>query len=207
MRSMIAGFSALFAALAAVVAVAGCSGATESAGQTNQPDVETPVISVEPAGYNTDDIAFATNMVAHHDQTIVMSALVSERSTDPQLIALADQIAAAQRSEISILNVFLVQWKENPDTASGEDHAGQGSMMRGMVDDAMMAKLQSLSGQEFDTLWLESMIAHRRGAVEMAKAEIANGENVDAIALAQTMVATEEAEIEQMQQMQQSGTP
>ena len=55
-----------------------------------------------------------------------------------------------------------------------------------MVDDATMARLASLNGAEFDTLWLQSMIGHHQGAIEMAKAEIANGENVDAIGLAKT---------------------
>ena len=64
-----------------------------------------------------------------------------------------------------------------------------------------MAKLASLNGAEFDTLWLQSMIGHHQGAIEMAKAEIANGENVDAIGLAKTIVDTQQAEIDQMKQM------
>ena len=73
--------------------------------------------------------------------------------------------------------------------------------MEGMVDAATMAKLGSLNGAEFDTLWLESMIGHHQGAIEMAKAEIANGENVDAIGMAKTIVDTQQAEIDQMKQM------
>ncbi len=73
--------------------------------------------------------------------------------------------------------------------------------MAGMVDEATMTKLESLSGAEFDTLWLESMISHHQGAIEMAKAEIANGENVDAKRLAQTIIDTQQAEIGQMKQM------
>ena len=73
--------------------------------------------------------------------------------------------------------------------------------MQGMVDEATMTKLESLSGAEFDTLWLESMISHHQGAIEMAKAEIANGENVDAKRLAQTIIDTQQAEIGQMKQM------
>ncbi|MGV0799681.1 DUF305 domain-containing protein, partial [Mycolicibacterium elephantis] len=112
----------------------------------------------------------------------------------------AEQISAAQQPEINALRVFLVQWNENPDTASGEGHAHHGDM-QGMVDEATMAKLRELNGEEFDTLWLESMISHHEGAVEMAKAEIANGENVDAKRMAQTMIDTQQAEIDQMQQM------
>jgi uncharacterized protein (DUF305 family) len=73
--------------------------------------------------------------------------------------------------------------------------------MQGMVDQPTMTTLQSLNGQEFDKLWLASMIGHHQGAIEMAKAEIANGDNVDAKALAKNIVTTQEAEIGQMKQM------
>jgi uncharacterized protein (DUF305 family) len=72
--------------------------------------------------------------------------------------------------------------------------------MQGMVDAAAMTKLESLNGAEFDKLWLESMVSHHQGAIEMAKAEIADGDNVDAKTLAKNIVATQEAEIGQMQQ-------
>jgi uncharacterized protein (DUF305 family) len=64
-----------------------------------------------------------------------------------------------------------------------------------------MTTLQSLNGAEFDKLWLESMISHHQGAIEMAKAEIANGANVDAIGLAKSIVTAQETEIGQMKQM------
>jgi uncharacterized protein (DUF305 family) len=70
-----------------------------------------------------------------------------------------------------------------------------------MVDEATMSKLKSLNGGEFDKLWLESMISHHQGAIEMAKAEIANGDNVDAKSLAQNIVTMQEGEIGQMKQM------
>jgi uncharacterized protein (DUF305 family) len=92
-----------------------------------------------------------------------------------------------------------VQWNENPENNSG--HAGHGNTMQGMVDEATMAKLKSRSGAEFDKLWLESMISHHQGAIEMAKGEIANGDNVDAKAVAKNIVTTQEAEIGQMKQM------
>ena len=189
------------AALAAVVAALFLSSCTSPAsdGHTGDEHPDEPVITGAPAGFNADDVAFATNMISHHQQAVEMSALVPDRSTDPEIIALAEQISAAQQPEIETMKVFLVQWNENPDTATG--HNGHGATMQGMVDDATMTKLESLNGSEFDTLWLESMISHHQGAIEMAKAEITNGKNVDAKGLAQTIVDTQQAEIGQMKQM------
>jgi uncharacterized protein (DUF305 family) len=74
-----------------------------------------------------------------------------------------------------------------------------------MVDDATVARLQSSSGREFDTLWLQSMIRHGQGAVAIAEDEIASGTNVDAIATARRMVDSQQAQIGQMQQMLGAG--
>ena len=205
MRSTPARLAAAFAAVATAVLLAGCSAPEDSADDGGGSGIpETAVITGEPAGYNADDVAFATNMIPHHKQAIELSNLVPDRSTNPELAALAGQIAATQQPEINIMNVFLVQWNENPEAgvdSDGEGHAGHGQAMQGMVDDATMTRLESLRGTEFDTLWLESMISHHQGAIEMAKAEIANGENIDAIAMAETMVRMQEAEIGQMKQM------
>jgi uncharacterized protein (DUF305 family) len=192
------------AALAAVLAALVLSSCSDSPGSSAAAPTEQqlggePAITGQPAGYNADDVAFATNMIPHHQQAVDLAALAPDRSSNPRLVALANQISAAQQPEINVMKVFLVQWNENPDTNSG--HTGHGSTMQGMVDPATMTKLQSLDGAEFDTLWLQSMISHHQGAIEMAKAEIANGDNVDAKSLADNIVTTQQAEIGQMKQM------
>ena len=200
---------AVLAAAATAFFLAACStgtGTTAGDGHTDHDHEtsETAVISVDPAGFDPDDVAFATNMIPHHQQAIELSALVPDRSTNAEVLTLARQISAAQQPEIETMKAFLVQWNENPQDSAGQDthggHGGHGGMA-GMVDDATMAKLKTLNGPEFDTLWLQSMVAHHQGAVEMAKAEVANGKNVDAQALAEGIIAAQQAEIDQMQKM------
>jgi len=198
MSSNTARVATVLAAIAAALFLSSCS-SPASNGQADRPQTDQPVITGQPAGYNADDVAFATNMIPHHQQAVESSAMVPDRSTNAELIALAQQISAAQQPEIDVMKVFLVQWNENPDDNSG--HGGHGNTMQGMVDAAAMTKLESLNGAEFDKLWLESMVSHHQGAIEMAKAEIANGDNVDAKTLAKNIVATQEAEIGQMKQM------
>jgi len=209
MRSCPARVAAAFAAVVFAVALAACAADSAGDGQSDSVATDTPVITGEPAGYNAADIAFAENMIPHHKQAIELARLVPDRSTNPELVTLADQIPAAQQPEINILNVLLVQWNENPEVRSGDadGQGGQGRSMQGMVDDATVSRLESLRGTEFDTLWLQSMIGHHQGAVEMAKTEIADGENVDAIAMAKTMAAAQQAEIGQMKQMLDGSNP
>jgi len=190
------------AALAAALLLSSCSSQASDA-HPSRPETDQPVIIGQPAGYNADDVAFATNMIPHHQQAVELSALAPDRSTNAELIALANQISAAQQPEINVMKVFLVQWTQgtgNP-TSGDSGHTGHGGTMQGMVEAATVTKLESLNGAQFDKLWLESMISHHQGAIEMAKAELANGDNVDAKSLAQNIVTTQEAEIGQMKQM------
>jgi uncharacterized protein (DUF305 family) len=196
---------AVLAASAAILFVSACNNPQPASdGHTDHTHAEeqAPVISGEPAAFNAEDIAFATNMVPHHQQAVELSALVPGRSTNPEVIALAQAIQAAQEPEIATMKAFLVQWNENPDTQTGHGgHDMPGSGMAGMVDAATMARLESLTGTEFDTLWLQSMIGHHEGAIKMAETEIATGENVDAKALAQHVIDQQQAEIAQMRTM------
>jgi uncharacterized protein (DUF305 family) len=199
MMSTTARIAAALLALAAAALLSSCTDpstpdhADHSTTQTTDP-------ATQPAGYNAEDIAFAQNMIPHHQQAIQLSGLVPGRSTDPQLIKLASDISAAQDPEVRTLQVFLVQWNENPDAAT--DHGGHSAMpMDGMVDQATMDRLASLNGAQFETLWLQSMLAHHQGAIEMANAEIANGANVDAIGVARNIVTSQQAEIGQMKTM------
>ncbi len=202
MTPITARIAAVLVALATALFVSACSepAGSSSDSHTDHQQSDEPAVSAEPAGYNADDVAFATNMIPHHQQAVDLSALVPDRSTNPEVTKLASDIAAAQGPEIETMKVFLVQWNENPDTNTGSGHGGHGAM-QGMVDEATMARLESLKGAEFDTLWLQSMIGHHQGAIEMAKAEVANGENVDAKGMANDIITTQQAEIGQMKQM------
>lgn len=162
MSSLTARLAAVLLALATALLLSSCS-SPASDGHTDHEHPDEPVITGEPAGYNADDVSFATNMIPHHEQAVELSALVPERSTNPEVKALAEQISGAQGGpEIQTMKVLLVQWKEkNPDAGSG--HEGHGADMQGMVDEATMTRLKSLTGAEFDTLWLQSMISTTRG--------------------------------------------
>jgi uncharacterized protein (DUF305 family) len=160
-------------------------------------DTSSPV-SGEPAAFNDADVMFATMMIPHHEQAVELSDLVPDHTTNPDLIALAKTISGAQGPEIETMKVFLVQW--NAGEAGGHDGHDM-SDMQGMVDTATMDKLKTLKGNEFDTLWLQSMIAHHEGAIEMANAEVKDGANVDAKKLAQEIIDGQTAEIAQMRKM------
>ena len=75
------------------------------------------------------------------------------------------------------------------------------SGMSGMMSDQQMQQLEQASGVEFDRMWLQMMIAHHEGAVQMAQTELRDGRNPEAKALAQTIIDAQQTEITQMQEM------
>lgn len=195
MFRMIAGATAV----AAAAALAGCSSATKE----DRPAASSPSQS---AGANTadthnaDDVMFAQMMIPHHEQAVELSALVPGRSTDPAVIKLAAAIAGEQQPEIDFMKSTLAQWGVGPGQM---DHGGgqHGMAMSGMVDEATMDRLAALKGEAFDTLWLQSMIAHHQGAIEMARTEVEAGSNPEMTALARSIITAQQAEIDQMTQM------
>lgn len=76
--------------------------------------------------------------------------------------------------------------------------------MPGMMSAEQMQQLQSASGAAFDKLFLQLMITHHQGAIEMADTELADGSNPQALALAQKIKADQTAEITEMQTLLQS---
>jgi uncharacterized protein (DUF305 family) len=76
----------------------------------------------------------------------------------------------------------------------------QGSMP-GMMTSDDMTKLGQVKGAAFDRLWLQMMIQHHQGAVEMAKTELQQGASNEAKQLAQQIIDTQQKEIATMSQL------
>jgi uncharacterized protein (DUF305 family) len=92
------------------------------------------------------------------------------------------------------MNQWLEDWGQDTDMG-GMDHGG------GMMSEEEMAALEEADGETASSLFLEQMIMHHQGAIDMAQAQIDNGQNPDAVALAQKIVEDQTAEITEMQEL------
>ena len=158
--------------------------------------------AVESSGdFNDADVTFAQQMIPHHEQATEMAGLAEGRTQNPDVLALAEQIAAAQEPEIETMQGWLEDWGAEEVDHTGMDHGGGTGGMDGMMSEVDMAALEAASGAEFDEAFLAMMIEHHQGAVEMARAEEQDGQNPDAVALASQIVADQTAEISTMQEL------
>ena len=192
------------AALAASLGLAGCAA---NAGSGNSMPMDhgssgamSSTGSMSPgatADHNQADIMFAQMMIPHHSQAVEMSDIMLAKSGMPaEVTALATKIKAAQAPEIEQMTGWLKGW--NVPTAM-TDHSGHG--MTGMVDDAGIEKLKSAAGTDAAKLFLEQMIGHHEGAIDMAQQEISAGKSPEAVKLGHDIVDAQQAEITQMKQL------
>lgn len=159
-----------------------------------------PAASQQAAAFNDADVVFAQGMAPHHQQAIEMSdLLLAKNGVDERVRTLAEEIKAAQQPEIEQMDAWLQEWGAGTD--GGMDHGDMGHDMGsggGMMSEEDMAALGAAPGPEASTLYLEQMTQHHEGAVAMAQEQVEQGQDPDAVALAEKVVTDQQAEIEQM---------
>lgn len=155
--------------------------------------------------HNKQDVTFATDMIPHHLQAVQMAKMAQTQAALPAVKTLSDEIQAAQGPEIEAMTQWLKGWGEDvPDESMGGMNAmdsGSSDSMPGMMSDQTMSDLGAATGDTFDQMWLESMIEHHEGAVQMADTEITDGKDPDAIALAKSIKAAQTTEIATMKKL------
>lgn len=200
-------------AVASTLALAACGEATDattsatSTTTTTPETTETTTATTEADGeisadHNDADIMFAQMMIPHHQQAVEMSEMLLAKEGIPaQVVEFAQGVIDAQGPEINRMNAMLEAWDQQPVTDSGGMDHGKMGGMSGMMSQEDMAALEEAQGTEAARLYLEQMTTHHEGAVDMARDEVADGQNPHAITLAEQVISDQEAEIAQMQQM------
>ena len=142
------------------------------------PGERNTVLTVEQASqlagatYTPADVDFMQGMIVHHQQAVEMAALVDGRTNNEDIVALAGRINASQKDEIDFMAGWLTDRGE-PVAMQMAHHGGDHSMhhghheMMGMATPAQMAELAASSGTAFDRLFLQLMIRHHAGAIDM----------------------------------------
>lgn len=144
------------------------------------------------ASGNPIDAAFADQMIAHHQGAIEMAETARKRAEHDEISALADDIIKAQRAEIETLRRI--------DDALRRDGVKGGSMHMSPDEMGMDGDMPGLSNADpFDRAFIDMMIPHHRGAIAMAKRQLADGVHPELKRLSRAIIAAQSREIEQMQ--------
>jgi len=154
----------------------------------------------DSADHNAADVTFATEMIPHHRQAVQMAEMATDRAASPEVLDLAEEIRSAQQPEIDTMSGWLEEWGEPVPDDMGGMNDGSGGMgdMPGMLTDEQLADLDAASGLAFDQMFLEAMIDHHTGAIQMAQAEQEDGLAQQAIDLAKQIEVAQTEEIDRM---------
>ncbi len=167
----------------------------------------------QPPASDSADAGFSRDMSAHHLQAVTMANLAQERSEDPAVRRLAFDIAELQQNQVGRMQGWLTLWGlqvsggERMAWMTAGEHAGHdmggtdGGRMPGMASDDELAQLRTLSGEEFDVLFLQLMTRHHQGGYDMASYAVEHAREPAVRTLARTIVESQSAEVGLMADM------
>ena len=159
------------------------------------------VMMGDNSAYLTTDAGniFAVYMTLHHEAAIITSSGIKDITKDPKVADLAERIIKAQSIEVQEMQELI---KSN--TLTGNDSASFQKSMETIMSN-MMKKMKLPSGKltpdQATQLFLENMIVHHEGAVEMAKAYLKTGKNKKLLNISKNILATQPGEIKEMQSL------
>ncbi len=192
--------------LGVLVLAAGFLGGRLSSGTSATPTTESAA-----AGFLRD-------MQVHHAQAVEMALLVRDRTDDETVRTIAYDMAVTQASQSGAMYGLLDAWglpQRSPQPAmtwtqlpalDGSDAAhdmdpGAPAGMPGMATPEQLAALRTASGDEAVRLFLELMIPHHEGGLEMADAVLARTSVPQVVSLATGIRRAQEAEIVAMRNL------
>lgn len=179
-------------------------------------------VNLSRSTHTADDVRFMQHMIVHHAQAVEMVGLLEHQGSSERVKLLGRRIALGQEAEMALMRDWLAARGE-PEAMPGMDHAtmnhaamghdmagmsmtaeapSETPLMPGMLSPAQMARLAAAQGEAFDRLFLEGMIQHHHGALEMVNELMAlpdAGEDAMLSEFLTSVVADQSAEILRMQ--------
>lgn len=127
-------------------------------------------LSAQEPLYDAAELHFLSHMIVHHGQALELSALVPSRTDRDELKRFARYIAGEQQAEIDHMKGLLQLAADRGIEVPHHEMHGD-PPMAGMLSKAQMAALEKARGAQFERLWLEGMILHHQGALDMGLEE------------------------------------
>jgi uncharacterized protein (DUF305 family) len=173
--------------------------------------------AITAASDGSVDAGFARDMAAHHAQAVELAVLVRDRSTDEEVRTVALDILLTQQNQIGQMAGWLATWdlpaaasappmawmtgEHGHGTAAADDDATGYAAMPGWVSREDLQRLADAAGSDADRLFLQLMIPHHEGGVEMAEYAVERAQRPQVVALAENIVRSQDRELVALQAM------
>lgn len=162
------------------------------------------------------DVEFMQGMIPHHAQAVIMGRWAATHGARADVQRLCLRIVAAQSDEIGMMRRWLRERQQEVPDSTATRHVmkmngmAHEMMMPGMLSDDEMAQLDRARGPVFDRLFLNGMIRHHQGAIEMVETLLKNGNaghDESVFRFANDVVSDQSAEIVVMRRMLETVPP
>lgn len=193
--------SIVVAAVAAAIALSACgSNAPDTSPAATETAVtvaaETTAAPAAEAGagetsYNDVDVRFAQGGLGHHAQAVELAeiALDPKAAAQPEILGLGKAITAPS-PEFDAVEGLLTKWGK-PLELSKEEMA----KMDGMATPETVDALAAATGQEFNTMFLSTLVKHHEGAIKMAEKVLSEGTDPELKPIAQKLLEMRSTEL------------
>jgi len=149
------------------------------------------------------DLRFIDAMIPHHQGAVDMANVAQEKSKRPEIKKLAEEIIFSQDQEIAQLKQWRTAWypgaSSTPvayDAKTGKTVPMPHQQMQGM----MMNMDLGAADADFDLRFINAMIPHHESAITMAQDALSKSKRPEIKKLAQSIIDSQQAEINQMKQ-------
>ena len=153
------------------------------------------------------DVGFLQDMRAHHEQAVAMGFMyLALDDTQPGLRAVARSIVFGQGIEIGrmvqLLRDFGASEVNEGDTAmEWMGHSVPIDEMPGVASDAELDELGATSGTEADELFVDLMVRHHEGGIEMATFAAENVSDDEVRGMANAIIDSQGDEITEIERL------
>ncbi|MBO3736571.1 DUF305 domain-containing protein [Actinoplanes sp. NEAU-H7] len=171
-------------------------------------------------GDDSAEAGFARDMATHHAQAVEMSMLAVQRSGREDLRTLALDMGLTQQAQIGMMRAWLDTWNLSPTSTAapmawmnddtGMNHEdmtaepapdGDRAAMPGMATPQELDALRQQQGAAFDSSFVDLMVRHHNGGIQMVDAVLARGPDPLVRDLATSMKRGQQSEITALEQI------
>lgn len=165
-------------------------------------------------GDSSPEAGFARDMATHHAQAVDMAFIIRDKGPAKEIRSLAFDIINTQANQRGMFQGWLQQWELSQATdqrpmawMSGHGHGATPSasatpgVMPGMASAAELAELRQAQGTQAEVLFLQLMIRHHEGGVQMAEGLLSLSTRSEVVSMAQKIVDGQSGEIKLMTEL------
>ncbi|GGJ88221.1 DUF305 domain-containing protein [Deinococcus aquiradiocola] len=139
-------------------------------------------------------VRFARDMRLHHGQAVELSLHILERPVSAPVRLLAQDITVTQEAQLGQMGGWLDIWGL-PFSGPDAPMQGMNRAAMGMASDADVQSLDTLPARQAEIRYLQLMLRHHRGGVQMAQEGLKSGVP-PVVTVANAIVVSQTAEID-----------